>query len=280
MSRPEEVLFSDMMQSLLTAAQAETASGGTTSSSVGANGQESFLFDQMMQQMMQAATEDSGAATWSSATEKASSGSQQQQQQPATPPSKTKKKKNKEQQQQQPSGGDPVEAAIRNLVDNMAQQARNLEDVDNDDDIDELPNVPNMDELSHLMENLLGGDNSDANADAVLNGMMEQLLSKELMYEPMKQVAERFPQWLREHQNDADYAQRLLQSQCFEQLVHVYETEPHNGAKLMDLMTEAQEFGQPPSEIVQAIAPGMELDADGMPKGFPLGNGNEECCVM
>jgi hypothetical protein len=118
--------------------------------------------------------------------------------------------------------------------------------------VDERPSVPDMDELGHLMENSLGGENGDANADAVLNGTMEHcFLFKELMYEPMKQVAERFPQWLREHPNDADSAQRELQSQCFQQLVHVYETEPHNGAKLMDLMTEGQEFGQPPSEIVQ-----------------------------
>jgi Pex19 protein family len=46
------------------------------------------------------------------------------------------------------------------------------------------------------------GSTSDEsfNADAVVNGMMEQLLSKDLMYDPMKQVASRFPDWLREHQ--------------------------------------------------------------------------------
>ena len=39
--------------------------------------------------------------------------------------------------------------------------------------------------------------NTDAfNPDAVIDGMMEQLLSKELMYEPMKQVTEKFPKWL------------------------------------------------------------------------------------
>jgi peroxin-19 len=36
----------------------------------------------------------------------------------------------------------------------------------------------------------------DLNPDSFVEGMMEQLLSKELMYEPMKHVADQFPDWL------------------------------------------------------------------------------------
>jgi Pex19 protein family len=56
----------------------------------------------------------------------------------------------------------------------------------------------------------------------------------------------------------------------------VYETEPNNVAKLMDLMQQVQEYGQPPVEIIQAIAPGMELDDHGLPKldgGVGVGGG-------
>lgn len=37
--------------------------------------------------------------------------------------------------------------------------------------------------------------------DSVIDGMMEQLLSKDLMYEPMKQVTEKFPKWLNENKS-------------------------------------------------------------------------------
>ena len=54
----------------------------------------------------------------------------------------------------------------------------------------------------------------------------------------------------------------------------------------MELMQEVQEYGQPPAEIVQELAPGIELDEDGLPKlggagdsGFPLGE-NGECRLM
>jgi peroxin-19 len=43
-----------------------------------------------------------------------------------------------------------------------------------------------------------GGDEEDGMGD-VVDGMMKQLLSKEFMYEPMKDICERFPTWLAEN---------------------------------------------------------------------------------
>lgn len=63
----------------------------------------------------------------------------------------------------------------------------------------------------------------------------------------------------------------------------MYETDPNNITKLMELMQEVQEYGQPPAEIIQEIAPGIELDSDGMPKfdasKMPF-DGNDECLIM
>jgi hypothetical protein len=81
---------------------------------------------------------------------------------------------------------------------------------------------------------------------------------------------------------------RCKQFECFQKLVQVYETEPDNVTKLMEYMQDVQEFGQPPVEIIQEIAPGLELDEDGMPKiggagGMPpfmAGANNEECRLM
>lgn len=76
-------------------------------------------------------------------------------------------------------------------------------------------------------------------------------------------------------------ARRAKQHDCFRRLVHVYETEPHSTQKLMELMQDVQEYGQPPAEIVKEIAPGLEMDEDGMPKldakGLPT---DADCTVM
>ena len=86
-------------------------------------------------------------------------------------------------------------------------------------------------------------------------------------------------------------SRRCKQNECFQTLVHTYETEPTNFGKLMEYMQNVQEYGHPPIDIVQKIAPGIELDEEGMPKfedGRPLppflsppgGKGSDECCIM
>ena len=36
--------------------------------------------------------------------------------------------------------------------------------------------------------------------DSVMNSMMKQLLSKEIMYEPVKEITEKYPEWLAENE--------------------------------------------------------------------------------
>lgn len=186
---------------------------------------------------------------------------------------------------------------------------------DNDDDDDD--NIPNLDNLFQGMMNLNKGNGSgggsgansdpsipdDSNADEFLDGMMEQLLSKELMYEPMKQVTEKFPSWLAKNKNklthNGEWDQRNRQYDCFKKLVKAYEEDDDDTttsveqktSRLLELMEQVQEYGQPPPEIIKEIAPGLELDEEGLPimnnvpgaGGMPpfMNNpGGEDCRIM
>ena len=52
------------------------------------------------------------------------------------------------------------------------------------------------------------------------------------------------------------------QSRIVTEIVMVFDTDPDNFDRVVDLMQRMQEFGQPPAEIVKAIAPeGAEGDA-------------------
>ena len=135
----------------------------------------------------------------------------------------------------------------------------------------------------------------------VIDGMMKQLLSKEVMYEPMKQICERFPAWLAEKEavlSKDDYERHGRQYQFFQKIVAVYDTEPDNFPRLMELMQDMQECGQPPSEIIKDLAPGLEFGPDGMPimpnmgagmmpapgsvpsvPGMPTGPNGEQCTI-
>eukprot|EP00554_Chaetoceros_debilis_P013869 CAMPEP_0194119024 /NCGR_PEP_ID=MMETSP0150-20130528/37713_1 /TAXON_ID=122233 /ORGANISM="Chaetoceros debilis, Strain MM31A-1" /LENGTH=404 /DNA_ID=CAMNT_0038810581 /DNA_START=58 /DNA_END=1268 /DNA_ORIENTATION=+ len=103
----------------------------------------------------------------------------------------------------------------------------------------------------------------------VVNGMMKQLLSKEFMYEPMRDICKRFPSWLSEHKESLskdDYERYGKQYQYFQRIVYLYENDPDNSERLTELMNDLQEYGQPPPDLVSELAPDLEFDDDGMPK--------------
>ena len=121
-----------------------------------------------------------------------------------------------------------------------------------------------MDEMMTQFEAL--GEKEDYNE--VVDGVMRQLLSKDLMYEPTKLICEKYPEWLavqRKNLTLAEYENYGRQYQCFQKLLAVYDTEPDNFPRLMELMFDLQQYGQPPAEIIKGLAPGLKFDENGMP---------------
>ena len=102
----------------------------------------------------------------------------------------------------------------------------------------------------------------------LMDTMMRQLLSKEVLYEPMKEIGDRYPGWLESHKSELsseDTARYTRQYDFIKQLCHVYETTPDDFSKVVDLMQNMQDCGQPPPDIVRELAPGLELGEDGLP---------------
>ncbi|CAM9243407.1 unnamed protein product [Ectocarpus sp. 4 AP-2014] len=149
-----------------------------------------------------------------------------------------------------------------------------------------------------MMRQMMGefgkmGKKEDYNG--VMDNIMQQLLSRELMYDPIKQICDTYPEWLATHRErlaPADYQRYGQQYQSFQRVLAVYETEPDNFPRLMELMQDMQEHGQVPAEIIKELAPGLEFNAEGAPimpnvgegmmpnlPGFPMGEGAENCCV-
>lgn len=98
--------------------------------------------------------------------------------------------------------------------------------------------------------------------ESIVETMMQQLLSKEILHEPLKEIGEKYPKWLEEHKADLkpeEFDRYSRQYQLILRLNDVYENEPDNFQKIMDLMQKMQECGQPPSDIVQDLAPELDL---------------------
>lgn len=98
--------------------------------------------------------------------------------------------------------------------------------------------------------------------ESIVETMMQQLLSKEILHEPMKEIGERYPKWLEDHKaslSKEEYERYSQQYKLIKDLNIVYEHEPNNFNKIVELMQKMQECGQPPNDIVQELAPDFDL---------------------
>ncbi|PSS01088.1 Peroxisome biogenesis protein like [Actinidia chinensis var. chinensis] len=118
--------------------------------------------------------------------------------------------------------------------------------------------------------------------ESIVETMMQQLLSKEILHEPMKEIGERYPKWLEEHKSKLskdDYERYSHQYNLIKDLIEVYETEPGNFNKVVELMQKMQECGQPPNDIILELAPDFDFSSLGQLSPEML-ESQQNCCVM
>ncbi|XP_028751795.1 peroxisome biogenesis protein 19-2 [Neltuma alba] len=127
---------------------------------------------------------------------------------------------------------------------------------------DDLSQDAIVDDWLKQFEDLAGS----RDMDSIVETMMQQLLSKEILHEPMKEIGERYPKWLEEHKSSLskeEFERYSKQYEMIQNLNEVYEKEPGNFNKIFELMQKMQECGQPPNDIVQELAPDFDLNSLG-----------------
>ncbi|KAM0935594.1 putative pex19 protein [Dioscorea sansibarensis] len=119
--------------------------------------------------------------------------------------------------------------------------------------------------------------------NSIVETMMQQLLSKEILQEPMKEIGERYPKWLEEHKNGLsleEYESYHHQYEIILKLNEVYEHDPNNYKMIVDLMQKIQQLGHPPDDIIQELAPAFDLsNLDGQ-LNPELPEPASDCCIM
>jgi len=76
---------------------------------------------------------------------------------------------------------------------------------------------------------------------SLVDTIMHQLLSKEVLYQPMKDIGNKYPEWLAENKSSLDpgqYKQYEEQYEYIQKICTMYETDPENYPKLMELLQE------------------------------------------
>ncbi|KAI0644010.1 Pex19 protein family-domain-containing protein [Trametes meyenii] len=134
------------------------------------------------------------------------------------------------------------------------------------------------DAMSDLFSRMAGdADSMEGEEDlkGLLENMMSQLMSKEVLYEPLKELHDKFPSYLEDNAaklSAADKSRYESQRTVVAQIVTTFEDasysddDPEKSLKIIELMQKMQDYGSPPSEIMGPLPPGFDLGADGLPQ--------------
>ncbi|KAL4251144.1 Pex19 protein [Abortiporus biennis] len=129
--------------------------------------------------------------------------------------------------------------------------------------------------FEEMMKGLGEGGESEEELTGILESMMTQLMSKDVLYEPLKELGEKFPAYLAENESTMkpeDKKRYLSQQTVVTKIVSIFESvkysdeDPEQGAQVVALMNEMQSFGSPPPEIMGPLPPGLDVGPDGLPK--------------
>ena len=139
-----------------------------------------------------------------------------------------------------------------------------------------------------------GGEGGEGGADdgelsKMFLGMMEQLTNKDMLYEPMKELSEKFPAWLKDNDpatpntktklSKTDFERFSRQEKIVQQLVVKFEeknysdNDPKCREYIWEKMQEMQAEGAPPEELIANPFPGM----GGLMGGGGVAEGEEGC---
>ncbi|KAL6903822.1 hypothetical protein ACP4OV_004635 [Aristida adscensionis] len=150
----------------------------------------------------------------------------------------------------------------------------------------EEENLQDFTEFTQLQDSTAGGGSLDGEvmdklvrrAMKRMQGISEilapQLLSVDLVYEPLMEFIGRYATWLvinKDKISKEEYDQYEKQLDLMVNLTVVYEHEPQNFSKIVNSMLKIQDCGMPPSDVVADIFPGLDLSTMGQCcfLGFP-----------
>ncbi|KAH7945014.1 hypothetical protein HPB49_004751 [Dermacentor silvarum] len=131
---------------------------------------------------------------------------------------------------------------------------------------------PTEDELSRLVGSLgLEGGPNGGGGDvpglvSMMQGMMQNLLSKDLLYPALRDIVDKYPDWLADKRPslaDEEYERYNRQFGLMRQVCEEFEAELSSDAaevkqarfeRVLSLMQKMQECGHPPKELVEIVS--------------------------
>lgn len=134
-------------------------------------------------------------------------------------------------------------------------------------------NLPEGSDMTSMFANM--GIQDDINLDEdmlpMLMQFMQPLLSKDVLYPSIKDLCDKYPKWLEDHEPTSDKEEFERYTQMFSCIKEVRDhlenqqdsdddiTKTRKFKELMELLKKMQECGQPPEELMRDVADGNPI---------------------
>lgn len=131
--------------------------------------------------------------------------------------------------------------------------------------------------LASMESGSFGGEGGDEDFSKILMGMMEQLTNKDILYEPMKELDDKFPKWMEGNKDKVakDDLKRYEEQQTLvREIVGRFEKKGYSDANAQDReyiverMQKMQAAGSPPPDLVGDMNAAQEALSE-MDQGCP-----------
>ncbi|EGN94538.1 hypothetical protein SERLA73DRAFT_188497 [Serpula lacrymans var. lacrymans S7.3] len=182
-----------------------------------------------------------------------------------------------------PPPADDYQARIRATMNKLKESESTLNQSQNQASSDPLEAL-----LAQLgqggLEGLGEGEGGEEQLQGMLETMMGQLMSKDVLYEPLKELSDKFPAYLTKNAatlSASDKSRYEAQVSCIERLLVIFDAPGYKDdnkekkEEVLHAMSELQSHGSPPEDLMGPLPPGFSMGADGLPN---MGAGGD--CVI
>ncbi|KAM4605174.1 peroxisomal biogenesis factor 19 [Polymixia lowei] len=135
------------------------------------------------------------------------------------------------------------------------------------------------------------GGGEDGNILPIMQSIMQNLLSKEVLYPSLKEITAKYPEWLDANKaslTPEDYQRYDQQARIMGDICKQFEKDEEGGGdkestfeSILELMQQLQDLGQPPKELAGDAPPGFNFDMESLNlPGVPGAGAAEQCSIM
>lgn len=124
---------------------------------------------------------------------------------------------------------------------------------------------------------------SDDGLPHCVHELLQHFVSKEVLYQPMKDINANYPNWLEANKDSLtpeEYHCYQQQKDLIQRICYVYETNISDAPKLVDLLHQVQQLGQPPQDLVPTVHHGDLILSNSRVEGAHMHQDPNDCRVQ